>query len=141
MGRLIEGGRCRIEHVPDALADLLAWRRLPLFARVAPFNLRSCRFHERHQSILSILDCGLVPPWAHLNELQAENKLLKEAQTRGEVENALKAKNYAPQAAGLFTGEPAKLDEWLTANGGALAKLPSAEGEQRGSDEGRSGPH
>ncbi|MEU3522329.1 hypothetical protein AB0E62_00375 [Streptomyces sp. NPDC038707] len=64
-----------------------------------------------------------------LNELQAENKRLKEAQTRSELENTLKAKGYAPQAAGLFSGDPAKLDEWLSANGAALAKLPAAPGE------------
>lgn len=67
-----------------------------------------------------------------LSELQAENKRLKEAQQRSQVEDALKAKGYAPAAATLFTGPPEKLDEWLTANGGALAKLPSAEGEQPG---------
>jgi hypothetical protein len=75
-----------------------------------------------------------------LNELQAENKALKEAQTRSDVEKALTAKGYAPQAAGLFNGEPAKLDEWLTANGGALAKLPSAEGEQQPGEETPAGP-
>jgi hypothetical protein len=73
-----------------------------------------------------------------LKDLQAENDRLKQAQVRGELENTLKAKGYAPQAAGLFTGTPDKLDEWLTANGGALAKLP--EGEQQGEQQTPQGP-
>lgn len=71
---------------------------------------------------------GLSKLSGQVHELQAENARLKEAQVKGQVENALKAKGYAPQAAGLFKGTPDKLDEWLTANGGALAKL--SEGEQ-----------
>jgi hypothetical protein len=67
-----------------------------------------------------------------LSELKAENDRLKQQQTRSELENTLKAKGYAPQAAGLFSGDPAKLDEWLTANGDALAKLPAAPGEESG---------
>ncbi|WP_328631368.1 hypothetical protein [Streptomyces sp. NBC_00356] len=78
------------------------------------------------------MDRGLVPPWAHLNELQAENKRLKEAQTRGEVENALKAKGYAPQAAGLFTGEPAKLDEWLNRQWRRLGQAALCRGRAAG---------
>jgi hypothetical protein len=50
------------------------------------------------------------------------------------VETALKAKGYAPQAAGLYAGTPDKLDEWLTANGGALAKLPGDGQEQQGEE-------
>lgn len=73
---------------------------------------------------------GLSKLSSQVNELQAENKRLKEAQVKGQVEDALKAKGYNPAAAGLFTGEPAKLDDWLTANGGALAKLPAAPGEE-----------
>jgi hypothetical protein len=82
---------------------------------------------------------GLAKLSGQVNELKAENDRLKAAQTRSDVEKALTAKGYAPQAAGLFSGEPAKLDEWLTANGGALAKLPSAEGEQPG-EENPAGP-
>ncbi|MGA4942143.1 hypothetical protein [Streptomyces cinereoruber] len=63
-----------------------------------------------------------------LKEMRAENAALKAEKTRADVENTLKAKGYAPAAAGLFTGTPDKLDDWLAANGGALAKLP--EGEQ-----------
>lgn len=57
-----------------------------------------------------------------LKALREENDRLKAAQQRQEVEKALTAKGYAPQAAGLFTGTPDKLDDWLAANGGALAK-------------------
>lgn len=66
-----------------------------------------------------------------LKALQAENDAMKAEKKTQAVADALKAKGYAPQAAGLFTGEPAKLDEWLTANGGALAKLPQ-EGQEQG---------
>lgn len=77
---------------------------------------------------------GLDKLSGQVKELQAENDRLKTAQRQTEVANALKAKGYAPAAAALYTGEPAKLDDWLTANGGALAKLPapSGEGEQPG---------
>lgn len=81
---------------------------------------------------------GLAKLSGQVNELKAENDRLKAAQTRSELENTLKAKGYAPQAAGLFTGTPDKLDDWLTANGGALARL-APEGEQQG-EQAPSGP-
>lgn len=66
-----------------------------------------------------------------LKELRAENDRLRAAQQKTEVEKALTAKGYAPEAAGLFTGTPDKLDDWLSANGAALAKAAgAAEGEQ-----------
>lgn len=74
---------------------------------------------------------GLDKLSSQVKELQAENDRLKTAQVKSQVEDTLKAKGFAPQAAGLFQGKPDQLDEWLTANGGALAKLP-AEGEQPG---------
>jgi hypothetical protein len=75
---------------------------------------------------------GLSKLSSQVNELKAENDRLKAEQKTKAVSEALKAKGYAPQAAGLYTGEPDKLDEWLTANGGALAKLPEgAQGEQQ----------
>lgn len=73
---------------------------------------------------------GLSKLSSQVQELKAENDRLKTQQRQSHVADALKAKGYAPQAAGLFTGEPEKLDEWLTANGAALAKLPPAPGEQ-----------
>ena len=82
---------------------------------------------------------GLAKLSGQVNELKAENDRLKAAQTRGELETALKAKGYTPQAAGLFTGTPDKLDEWLTANGGALARLPQ-EGQQQGEEVTQQGP-
>lgn len=69
-----------------------------------------------------------------LKDLQAENDRLKNEKKSQAVADALKAKGYAPQAAGLFTGEPDKLDEWLSTNGAALAKLPG-EGEQPPGDQ------
>lgn len=73
-----------------------------------------------------------------LKAIQAENESLKAEKKQQAVADALKAKGYAPQAAGLFQGEPDKLDEWLTANGGALAKLP--EGQHQGEEQAPSGP-
>ncbi|MGW2513656.1 hypothetical protein ACWC0A_30530 [Streptomyces scopuliridis] len=72
---------------------------------------------------------GLAKLSGQVNELRAENAALKTAQVKTQVEDALKVKGYAPAAAGLYTGDPAKLDDWLTANGGALAKLP-ADGQE-----------
>ncbi|TXS35068.1 hypothetical protein [Streptomyces sp. t39] len=66
-----------------------------------------------------------------VQELKAENDRLKAAQVKDQLKDALKAKGYDPAAAGLFAGTPDKLDDWLTAHGGALAKLP-AEGQEQG---------
>lgn len=63
-------------------------------------------------------------------ELKAENDRLKTAQRQQEVAEALKAKGYAPQAAGLYTGTPDKLDDWLGANSAALARADGAAVEQ-----------
>lgn len=65
-----------------------------------------------------------------LNTLVEENNRLKAAQRQATVGETLKAKGYAPQAASLYSGEPAGLDDWLSANAGALAKLPLAPGEE-----------
>jgi hypothetical protein len=65
-----------------------------------------------------------------LGELQQENANLRQAQTVVKIQESLKAKGYAPQAASLYPGEPAGLDDWLTANASALAKLPLAPGEE-----------
>ncbi|MFJ2176404.1 hypothetical protein ACIOHE_26375 [Streptomyces sp. NPDC087851] len=75
---------------------------------------------------------GLAKLSGQVNELKAENDRLKTAQVKTQVEDALKAKGYAPGAAELYQGEPAKLDEWLTTYGGALAKLPPVPGEEGG---------
>lgn len=82
---------------------------------------------------------GLAKLSGQVNELKAENDRLKAEQKTKAVADTLKAKGYAPQAAGLFTGEPEKLDEWLTANGGALAKLPQGE-QQQGEEQTHQGP-
>ncbi|AXG81148.1 hypothetical protein [Streptomyces paludis] len=78
---------------------------------------------------------GLDKLSGQVQELKAENDRLKSAQVKTQVEDALKAKGYAPAAAGLYTGTPDKLDDWLTANGGALAKLPPVPGEGGGAGE------
>lgn len=74
---------------------------------------------------------GLDKLSSQVQELKAENDRLKAQQVRADVENTLKAKGYAPAAASLYTGAPDKLDDWLTVNGGALAKL-APEGQEQG---------
>lgn len=80
---------------------------------------------------------GLAKLSGQVNELKAENDRLKQAQTQSQIAESLKAKGYAPQAAGLYAGEPAGLDDWLKTNAGALAKLPAGEGGAFGSEEGQ----
>lgn len=63
-----------------------------------------------------------------LNQLVEENNRLKAAQQKTAVADALTKAGYAPQAAGLYQGDPAGLTDWLAANGAALAKLPAPEG-------------
>jgi hypothetical protein len=70
-----------------------------------------------------------------LDEIKAENASLKAEKQRDAVAESLKAKGYAPQAAGLYAGKPEGLDDWLTANAGALAKLPVAGGEESAGEE------
>jgi hypothetical protein len=77
---------------------------------------------------------GLANLSNQVKELKAENDRLKAAQQREQIAAALKTKGFAPQAAGLYQGEPNGLDDWLTANAPALAKLP-AEGEQSSEQE------
>lgn len=73
---------------------------------------------------------GLAKLSGQVNELKARNDALEAEKKQRVVAETLKAKGYAPAAATLFTGAPDKLDEWLTANGGALAKLPEGEQQQ-----------
>jgi hypothetical protein len=61
--------------------------------------------------------------------LKEENDRLRAEQAKQSVKEALTAKGYAPEAAGLYSGTPDKLDDWLGTHGAALAKA-SAEGEQ-----------
>lgn len=70
-----------------------------------------------------------------LQALQDKNDALEKVQNQQAVKDALTAKGYAPQAAGLYAGKPEGLDDWLTANAGALAKLPVAEGEEPAGEE------
>jgi hypothetical protein len=82
---------------------------------------------------------GAAPKWfrermdkvsEQLKALQERNELLEQAQRQTQVAEALAAKGYAPQAAGLYTGTPDKLDDWLSANGAALAKTDGSAVEQ-----------
>ncbi|MFC5799121.1 hypothetical protein [Streptomyces formicae] len=82
---------------------------------------------------------GLAKLSGQVQELKAENERLKAEQVKDQVVDALKAKGYAPAAAGLFTGTPDKLDDWLSTNGAALAKLP-AEGQELTTEQAPAGP-
>ena len=87
---------------------------------------------------------GAEPKWfrdrmdkvsEQVNALVEENSRLKAAQAKTQVADALKAKGYDPAAAGLYTGTPDKLDDWLTAHAAALAKLPAQEGQEQGGEQ------
>lgn len=105
-------------------------------------------YHESGEELGEQQSAQQGPKWfrdymdkvsGQLSELKAENDRLKAAQQRTELENTLKAKGYAPSAAALYMGAPDKLDEWLTAHGGALAKL-APEGQEQAQEEAPQGP-
>lgn len=83
----------------------------------------------------------------HLNKVEQQNKALQEQvqelvaqQRRNAVADALQAKGYDRGAAGLYGGDPAKLDEWLTSNGQYLAKAtPDTSGAGAGAGMGAAG--
>ena len=52
---------------------------------------------------------------SQLQQLTAEKK-------QAELANAFEAKGFAASAAALYSGEPDKVDEWLSAHGDALAR-------------------
>lgn len=72
-----------------------------------------------------------------LKSLQERNEQLEQAQRQTQVAEALKAKGYAPEAAGLYSGKPDELDTWLGTYGAGLARAASAaEGEQQTAPQG-----
>jgi hypothetical protein len=54
---------------------------------------------------------------------------LRQENTRAKVADLFEAKGYTRSAAALFNGEPDKVDEWLQAHGGALARTGGAQEE------------
>lgn len=60
-----------------------------------------------------------------LKALQEQNAELAADRRRNQVADALQAKGYERDAAGLYAGDPAKLDEWLGTYGSMLAKAPT----------------
>lgn len=82
---------------------------------------------------------GLAKLSGQVQELRAENAALKADRVKGQTADALKAKGYDPAAAGLYKGEPEKLDEWLGTYGAALARV-AGEGQQPQGEEVPSGP-
>lgn len=81
----------------------------------------------------------------HLKKVEDQNTalqtqlaaLLKENRD-GKIASQLQAKGYDPAVAGLYGGEPDKLDEWLTNVGPLLAKQPGqqAPGQPQGQGQG-----
>lgn len=58
------------------------------------------------------------------SELQKQLQQLLAENRQSKVTAQLAAKGYDPAVAGLYGGDPAKLDEWLTNVGPLLAKQP-----------------
>lgn len=63
-------------------------------------------------------------------ELQKQLASLLAENRQAKIASQLQAKGYDPAVAGLFGGEPDKLDEWLTNVGPLLAKHPGAQAPQ-----------
>jgi len=72
---------------------------------------------------------GQEPKWfrEYMDKTSQELKDLRQKVAQQDVAEALKAGGYDPGAASLFQGDPAKVNDWLTANGAFLAKAGSAE--------------
>lgn len=60
-----------------------------------------------------------------LKALQEQNAELAADRRRNQVADALQAKGYEREAAGLYAGDPNKLDDWLGTYGTMLAKAPT----------------
>lgn len=70
----------------------------------------------------------------YLKSLEESNKALMKRleglegeSRRNRVADELESKGYDRAAAALFTGDPEKVDEWLTSAGSLLAKRPDAQ--------------
>jgi hypothetical protein len=64
------------------------------------------------------------------SELQKQLATLLKENRESKIASQLQAKGYSPAVAGLYSGEPEKLDEWLTSVGPLLAKQPDATASQ-----------
>lgn len=70
-----------------------------------------------------------------LKAVMEQNAELAAERRRTQVADALQAKGYDRGAAGLYGGDPTKLDEWLNSNGQFLAKAStdtSGQGQAQG---------
>lgn len=56
-------------------------------------------------------------------EMRAELAALRQEAKTAQVAKVFQAQGYNPAAAALYQGEPDKVEEWLTANGGMLARI------------------
>jgi hypothetical protein len=69
-----------------------------------------------------------------LKEMREQMELLRAENRQAKVEQRLTAQGYSPQVASLYSGEPDKVEEWLTANAPYLVKAdghtaaPQAQG-------------
>jgi hypothetical protein len=86
---------------------------------------------------------GAEPKWyrermdkvsEQMRSMKDELEAMRAERTHRLVAEKLTAAGFAPGAAALFTGDPEKVDDWLTANGGFLARegAPGAEAQQQG---------
>lgn len=73
-------------------------------------------------------------------ELRDEVAALKAENTRHKVGDVLESKGYSRSAAALYTGEPEKLDDWLAAHGGSLARTGGAQTETAPQETAPAGP-
>jgi len=71
------------------------------------------------------------PKWFrdYMKKSQSELKELRDKLAAKEVAEQFQAKGYDPAAAALYQGDPAKVDDWLTAHAALLAKRPGVEEE------------
>jgi len=75
-----------------------------------------------------------------LKALQDQNAELAADRRRNQVADALQAKGYEREAAGLYAGDPNKLDDWLGTYGTMLAKAPTDTSGQGQAGQGTGAP-
>jgi hypothetical protein len=63
-----------------------------------------------------------------MKEMRDELNALRQEAKTAQVAKVFQAQGFNPAAASLYTGEPDKVEEWLTANGSMLART---EGQQQ----------
>jgi hypothetical protein len=75
-----------------------------------------------------------------MKSMAEELKALRAKDLTAELAKKFEAAGVNPSASALYQGDPAGVDDWLKANGGLLAKLPAAEGQQEAEQQAPQGP-